>query len=178
MTSVRRDGAESPFSRWIRSHPDLDSIRERLSVTDCDYWIHQYRAHTDKIGERAIDSIMLVELKTFSAGLPFAQRDTLRIVNHVFGASFRDKSGRTRTIKARLGAEIRLVRMFGVFLLQLSGDRPDNSEEMYWHGRRVDVETLVQILRFDVDPWSLRQRSDRRHHTDANQVIPLFGSAA
>lgn len=71
MTTARRDGNETPFSEWIRAEARLDSIRERLYVTDADYWIHQYRAHRDRVGERMIDSVMLVELKTFSAGLPW-----------------------------------------------------------------------------------------------------------
>lgn len=164
MTIIRRDGFESPFSDWIRNEPRLDSIKERLSLTDVDYWIHQYRAKTDKVGDRFIDSIMCVELKTFQRNLPFAQRDTLRIVSAVTKQAFRTKDGKVRTIKVDLGNEVRHVRHFGYFMLRLHGDRPDNSEWIEWHGRSVDIDKLVDILRFKINPITLKTRSDRRHH--------------
>lgn len=164
MTTARRDGNETPFSEWIRAEARLDSIRERLYVTDADYWIYQYRAHRDRVGERMIDSVMLVELKTFSAGLPWNQRDTLKLVNEGFRKAFRNSTGRLKDVRMVFGSEVRVVHFHGAFLLRLSGDRPDKSETIEWHGRRVDLDKLVDILRFAVDPLTLRPRSLRRHH--------------
>jgi len=164
MTAMRRNGDESPFSQWIRAEPRLDSIRERLYVTDCDYWIHQYRAHRDRVGDRVIDSIMLVELKTFSADLPWNQRDTLKLVNEGLRRAFRDNRGQVKTTRMTFGSEVRLVRLYGAFLLQLSSDRPDRSEDIIWHGRRIDLETLVEVLCYKRDPQTLNIRGERRHH--------------
>jgi hypothetical protein len=133
-------------------------------VSDCDYWIHQYRAHRDRIGERLIDSIMLVELKTFGAGLPWNQRDTLKLVNEGFRKAFRNASNRLKDVRMVFGSEVRIVHFHGVFLLRLSGNRPDESDAIEWHGRRINVDKLVDILRFAVDPLTLRPRSLRRHH--------------
>ncbi len=163
MTIARRDGNESPFSAWIRSERRLDSIRERLYVADCDYWIHQYRAHHDRIGERMIDSIMLIELKTFSAELTWNQRDTLKLIGACSRRSFYDKRGNVRTVRVAV-PEVRLVRNYGPFLLQLSADRPDVSDRIIWHGRRIDLDMLVEVVSFRRNPRTLNLRSDRRHH--------------
>lgn len=164
MTSVRRDGNEAPFSDWIRNHPSLHSIRERLSVMDADYWIHQYRAKSDKIGDRKIDSIMCVELKTFERDLPYAQRDTLRLISAMYRQVAYTKDGKIRTMRLDMGNEIRTVRMYGYFVLRLERDRPDKSRWIEWNGRQIDEEMLVDILRFQRDPRTLNPRSDRRHH--------------
>src|SRR5690606_24918959 len=136
---------DSPFGAWIRSNPDLDSIRARLSVSDCDYWIHQYRAHHDRCGIRAVDSIMLVELKTWRADVRFAQRDTLHLVDQLLRMSTTRADGRRRTVRTNglATGEQRIVRCFGVHTLRLSSDRPDRSEEIYWDGHRITEEMLV-----------------------------------
>ena len=168
MTAPRRDGNASPFDRWIRAEPKLDSIKERLYICDADYWVHQYRSHSDRVGDRAIDSIMLVELKTYSADLPWNQRDTLKLINEGFRRAFLTKDNRVRTQRMRFGPEVRWVRIYGVFLLQLSADSPDKSESMLWHGRRIDIETLIEILAFQRNPRTLNRRGERRHHKAAN----------
>lgn len=164
MTTLRRDGNPSPFEAWTRSEPRLDSISARLSITDCDYWIHQYRAHRDRVNWRIIDSIMLVELKTFSAELPYSQRDTLRLVAEVCRRSCLTNGGRVRTHRITTMNEVRLVRFYGVFLLQLSSDRPDTSDNITWHGKPIDINKLVDVLSFKRNPITMNIRSERRHH--------------
>jgi hypothetical protein len=180
MTAIRRDGVEAPFSDWIRNEPRLDSIKARLAVTDRDFWIHQYRAHHDRVGARAIDSIMLLEVKAFAADCPFAQRDTLTLVHQLLtGSDLR----RARSYRRLDGPNFqrRVVRSFGVVQLRLSGDRPDRSEWMEWQGRRIDVEMLIELLTFQRDPHCPSKKLEyRRHHLPSvNQVHPtLFGEAA
>lgn len=168
MTIIRRDNADTPFGDWIRAHPGLDSIRERLCITDSDYWIHRYRSHTDKVGERAVDSIMLVEVKTNMRDVPFAQRDTLSLVNQLLRKACVGPGGRRKhvTTKGTHAGEVRRVRCYGVHLLQLSGTRPDNSETILWDRLYLTEDLLVEILRFDRDPdHPMREMELRRHHT-------------
>ena len=169
MTTARRDGNESPFSEWIRGEPGLHSIRDRICIHDTDYWIHQYRARRDRVGERMVDSILAIELKTHEARLGFAQRDTLRLVAAGMRQAFYTKDGKVRTLKIDCGNEIRIVRIYGYFLLRLQDDRPDTDGWIEWHGRQIDKETLIKILRFDIDPRTLRERSDRRHHVPSKK---------
>lgn len=164
MTARRRDGNDTPFGAWIRREPRLDSIKERLSIIDTDYWIHQYRAHTDKVGTRKIDSIMCVELKTYEAELGYAQRDTLRLVSAMYRKVNYTKDGKCRTITLNMGNEIRSIRMYGYFVLRLQTDTPE-SGWIEWDGRQIDIDTLIEILSFRRDPRTLNIRSERRHHT-------------
>lgn len=182
MTISRRDkNEETPFGAWIREHPGLDSIRERLCVTDSDYWIHRYRAHTDKVGERAVDSIMLVEVKTNLREVPFAQRDTLLLVNELLRMVCVRPDGRRRyvTLRGSNPGETRRVRCYGVHLLQLGGTRPDDGGVILWDRQYLTEDLLVEILRFDRDPDHPMKSVDlRRHHTTRRAAnLVLFPSA-
>lgn len=179
MTAVRRDSSEeTPFGKWIRNHPGLDSIRERLSITDSDYWIHQYRAHRDKVGSRAVDSIMLLEVKTHSRDLPMAQRDTLYLTNQLLRIACQRSNGRRKYIRVRSSrvGETRVVRCFGVHQLILSSSDPANSATILWDGRVITGDMLVETLRFDRDPDDpSKQLTYRRHHTSLRaRVMQLF----
>ena len=177
MTTARRDNSDTPFGDWIRRHPALDSIRDRIAVTDSDYWIHRYRAHSDKVGERAVDSIMLLEVKTNQRDIPLAQRDTLVLVNQLLRRTGKrpDKRRRHVMLKGIQPGELRRVRCYGVHLLQLSSDRPDNSAVIFWDRRVINEQILVEVLRFDRDPdHPTKQIQLRRHHTSkksANLVL-------
>lgn len=186
MTAVRRDGVESPFNAWVRSHPELESRGNRLSITDSDLWCHRYSMRDERHRESsndvrdAVDSIMLVEVKTFLRDVPFAQRDTLTVIDALLRmASTRKSDGRRMHVKisdARLGGrKVRRVRCFGVHLLELSGDRPDNSETIMWdHRSYLHEEALIELLRFDRDPDSPMKCLDTRRHHVMRAPNPTF----
>lgn len=176
MTTIRRDGNESPFSAWVREHPELDSICNRLSVTDSDLWCHRFSERNERRRQAsadirdALDSVMLVEVKTFSADESYAQRDTLTVVDALLRMACSDKNGKRISVTIRDGRlrnrTDRRIRCFGVHLLQLSNDRPDNSERILWDRRHfLREEHLVELLRFERDPDSpMRKLDTRRHH--------------
>jgi len=164
MTTPRRDGCDSPFSDWIRNEDRLHSIRERLCVVNCDYWIHKYVPRRDRGPEQMLDQIMQFELKCWEAELPYAQRDTLRLVAAGMRQAFYRKDGRVKTFPVPDGGQIRHVQCYGIFLLALEHDRPDRGGWIAWHGRRVTLDQLIEILSFKRDPRTLRVRDDRRHH--------------
>ena len=171
MTADRRDSAGTPFGAWLREHPDLDARTNDLSATDCDMWIHKYRLRDEESKSRAaIDHLMLVEVKCFNANLPYAQSDTLNVVDLLLRHAT-VQNGRRRPIKiddrrtGRAGAT-RQVRWLGAHVLQLSADRPDNSDAIRWDGKHaLNEQTLVEILRFNRDPDHHSQPlNTRRHH--------------
>lgn len=179
MTTPRRDGGDSPFSAWIRNEPRLDSIKERLCVVDCDYWIHQYVPRQDRWSAQMLDQIMLVELKPFQSRLSYAQRDTMRLVSACIQQVFYKKDGRVRTLRVKDGAETRRVQCFGTFLLTLEHGRPDTGGWIAWHGRKVSLDELIEILSFKRDPRTLRARDNRRHHAPPPaQRFPEFEEAS
>ena len=83
-----------------------------------------------------------------------------------------------RTVAAGIGGGGRFarsgvvtVRYLGVYVLAFSGSGPLDSDEIRLFrvgdqvGKRIDLETLEGILRFDVDPATLRPIDYRSHHS-------------
>lgn len=171
--------AETLFGRWIRNNPLLDS-RSGYVVTDQDYWIHRYK--TDH--GREFQLIMLVEIKTMGADLTPSQTDTLHIVNQVMRnrnqtptKKLRFQAGTTSRISVKsvmLGHDVN-VKAFGMHVLTFSGLGPDDSDWIKWDQRLIDPETLTALLRFDLDPDTLKPIDIRSHHRSARtQVLPLL----
>lgn len=189
MTATRRDGDETPFSQWLREHPELDSHVERLSATDCDMWVHRYSARDERAREAAldvrdaIDSIMLVEVKTHAKSVPYAQRDTLTVVDALLRMSCMLPSGRRKHVTISDGRlsnrSTRRVRCFGVHLLVLSGARPDQSEEIRWDRSFLHETHLLELLRFERDPdFPSKSLDTRRHHIVRREpTLQLFENA-
>ena len=195
MTVARRDGNEPPFNQWLREHPELESLGNRISATDSDIWCHRYSLRDEKKRQQSSDvrdtqdSIMLVEIKSHSHPMPYAQRDTLTVVDALLRMSCMRPDGRRIAVKiddARLGGRrVRQVRCFGVHLLQMSDSRPDNSEKMLWDNRFFPQEThLIELLRFERDPDApSRLLNTRRHHAPSArlhtaQLFPITGGGA
>src|SRR5262245_9562331 len=81
-----RPPAEDAFNQWVRRHPELASSAGFL-VTDVDLVLHQYRDMTDQCGDRTVQLLMFVEVKTNGAAPSPSQDDTL----HVFGQVLRNQ---------------------------------------------------------------------------------------
>lgn len=125
-----------------------------------------------------VQCVMQLELKTHGSELTEAQRDTLYIANQIMRnrrqtptKNLRHQAG-TAPLKAysTMSGHNVHVRNFGVQLLRLSGTSPDDSEHIWWgKGREIEIETLIQLLRFDLDPDTLRPLDLRRHHPNPQQ---------
>jgi len=180
VTAIRRDRTESAFSAWLRSEPRLDSRSARLSVQDVDFWIHKYRASRDTRGSRSVDHMMLLEVKTHGRRVDFAQRETLGLARRLLDSKFVfNDNERVRTTKLTMNNEVREVKFYGYFALELSEGCPLTSETIRWHGRVIDLEVLIEVLDFARHPRTLRPLQDRRHQPPgAKQLHPdLFVGA-
>lgn len=183
MTTERRDGQESPFSAWVRSHPELDSRGNKLSITDSDMWVHRFSERNGKKRQASndvrdlVESIMMIEIKTHLKDVPFAQKDTLSVID-AFIRSNTIVNGRRRHSSLIVNGRRRTARVFGIYLLVMSGDRPDNSEIIRWNNScNISEQYLIQLLRFERDPDAPHKELDTRlHHTMRKpRVIDLFG---
>ena len=102
-----------------------------------------------------------------------AQKDTLRLIAAMYRKLNYTKDGKCRTLRLDMGNEIRSVRMYGYFVLRLESHAPDRGW-IEWDGRQVDLDSLIDVLSFKLDPRTLRPRSDRRHHTAGKTHPDMF----
>jgi hypothetical protein len=170
---------ETSFGRWIRNNPQLDS-KDGFCVIDQDYWIHRYKTY----GNRAFQLLMMVEIKTWNAALSKAQQDTLHMANQVMRNRRQTPTSKvqwqagnsiTKTYSVMANMEVNL-RVYGVHVLRFSGLGPDDSDKIYWDEVLIDKEKLTGLLRFDIDPDTLRPLDLRSHHgTILNKEPHLVG---
>jgi len=160
---------EDPALSWIRSHPSLDSFREGLTITDKDLIVHRYKTSFG----RGFQCIMSVEIKTFNRRMSESQRDTL----HMWNQFLRNRKttptkkkvmqieGLDRVYSVKNQRWVK-VKAFGAHLLRLSRSTPDDSDEIMWDKEFIDLNVLIEILRFDRDPDTLEKMDWRKHHVD------------
>lgn len=186
---------EQPIDAWIRNHPDLDSRKDGIVITDGDKFVHRYHVRT-KGGwsDRSVQYFMLLELKTFGADESLSQADTHSMFNQLMrtvawrfqrGQSGRFPSGHphnVRTVKVYSQFSQAYVQVinYGKHTLKLSGSTPEDSDSISWdgkthtpNGKKIDPELLVQILRFDLNPDSLMP-NDHRRHKRITKELDLF----
>ena len=169
---------ETMFGRWIRGNKELDSAKG-YCVTDQDYWIHRFKID----GNRGFQCIMMVEIKTHGAELSDAQRDTLWLIDQITRNRRQTPTKQSMRVQAGIGpSTVRSIiakgevtlKAFGAHVLTFSGLGPDDSEWIKWNGKTITVDVLTQLLRFDLDPDTLKPIDLRNHHrTHENSVMAL-----
>lgn len=182
-----RVSSEQPIKAWIRGHGDLDSRQACLCIGDCDLWVQKYgiRAHHTGI-DRSVMYIMLVEVKTHGRTLDDPQRELLGIVSELLRTKpYKEQRADGRFITGH-GQNVRVVRSYargrrpiqlhcyGVHVLTLSGSTPEDSKRITWDLAEVTKEQLVGILRYDLDPDTLRPIDHRSHKKRTADMPALF----
>jgi hypothetical protein len=69
------------------------------------------------------------------------------------------------------------VKSFGYFTLVFSETGPQDSEWIEWNGKRIDTDTLKQIVGFEIDPITFKSMDEllRIHHKkNGDDWLPLF----
>ena len=168
MTTQRRDGGaeETPFGKWVRAQDDLDSISECLTVNDVDMMFHKYRIELDGIGPRKVQLMLDLEVKTFDRMPSSDQRQTLFFHHQLLSST-------GPLLDSRNGGQAS-VWHFGFFVLSMSGLHPGEPDPCLMWCRfdevgklfpvPISVQSLKEILRFDIRPDTLEPISLRRHH--------------
>ena len=168
VTTHRRDGGaeETPFGKWVRAQDDLDSISQCLTVNDVDMMFHKYRIELDGIGPRKVQLMLDLEVKGFERMPSSDQRQTLFFHHQLL-------ANKGPLLDSRNGGEAS-VWHFGFFVLSMRGLHPGEPNPClkWWRFNEVgkllsipiSVESLKEILRFDIRPDTLEPISLRRHH--------------
>jgi hypothetical protein len=167
MTINRRYGEDTSFGRWMRDRKDLEShpLAAAFTANDVDWIFHRYKTHVDAIGTKEVQCLMFVEVKTHMAVPRAAQRETLFFINQ--------RLNYDGELKKLDGTQI-VARFFGVHVLCLENDYPEDSAKMCWSSfdksgnfkwyTIKSVEALVSLLKFDVHPDTFCLNPLRRHH--------------
>ena len=68
--------------------------------------------------------------------------------------------------RSQAGLKRGVVTLFyhGFHCVRFDGTYPLDSKVILWDNRTINTETLVGLLRFDIDAGTLRPREDRSHH--------------
>jgi hypothetical protein len=140
MTKQRKDGIPQPTD-WTRGIDRLPS--QIYSLTDVDLVVHRHFPRNTQL-------LMLVEQKAFNAVVGFAQRDTLLILHQLLSVA---NGGWVRTQRG----EQAQVMYFGLHILTLSHRTPQTSQTILWNDFPVSLDELIRILRFDIDPRTVRK---------------------
>lgn len=176
----RRTSAEDDFGQWVRA-----TCGNLLSVNDVDYIVHRFTPCDDRRGQRIVQYLMLVEKKTHCAQCQPAQRDTLVITDQLLRTQprrgHRERNGRFRSgivnefrpVQSTFNGGSVLVISFGVHLLRLEGTRPDDGGWITWDHKPVSESQLVMLMRFDLNPDSLRPMEHRRRKRGVKQTGQL-----
>lgn len=172
--------AETAFERWMRNHESMDSRIEGIVRFDCDVVLHRYLQKIDKAGTRDIQCLMLIEVKSRGADVAASQEDTLSMLSQVLrnrrrnrhqsklGRHAEDRIAPCRTYSKKLRRKVTLWS-FGIHLLQMAHDSPEDSEWMTWDRTTpIDQDRLLKILRFEIDPDTLRPIDWRRRYSAFN----------
>jgi hypothetical protein len=180
MTRIRVYGTDFAALQWLRSRPGLDSRRERLSIPDVDLVVHRYRDRTSKNPKYRVDNVMLLETKAHADGPQlgtFAEHDTFGLLNALWNSRVKHHShGVIRSYPVNFCGERRRVRWWGVHVWAMSGDRPDNSREMWWDQvpSSISVDTLERLIKFEIDPFTFAPVDYRDHHENESAIKPLI----
>lgn len=170
MTAKWRDKSQpqAGFMAWLRSNTSLDSTAQGLVAVDVDAWIHKYKT----AGDRRYQFVMLVEIKEHGAQPNPFQRDTLHIINQLL----RNRRNTKEQWNAA-GSHPRIAKCYsimnkgtvhvlgyGAHLLQFSGDGSNPERSLIlWDRKPISVTQLEQLLRFELDPDTLRKIDHRPH---------------
>lgn len=176
MARDRLFGSDVPFCAWMRRQEELpsDGATCGFAATDVDVLVHRFKENADGLGTRAIQAMMLLEVKTRGAPPTDSQRDTL--FKHMCCLKNR------KAIRNEAG-RIEYVRHFGVSFLVLEGTDPEDSAGMQW-GRfdlksdaqrirwcDVTVPQLLALLRFEIHPDDFKNRNPFRRHHKTREII-------
>ncbi len=118
---------EAAFNSWCRLN--LRDAQHGLCLSDLDLCAFRWDQ----------GRLALAEVKTRGGTLPFAQKDLLHVLDQLLAAGA--AAGPVETARGR-----RTVDYRGLYLVQLSGTTPENSEQILVNGAPVTKDQLARLL--------------------------------
>lgn len=165
--------AETDFERWFRNNKNLDSKTAGIVRYDLDVLLHKYKNTSDRIGDRTIQCLMFIEVKTFFAEPSPAQSDSLFLFDQILrnrrpninsGVRRQTQSQITKAYSQMMKKDIAL-KMYGGHLLQMNASCPVSSTMILWDRKIINVEILEELLRFERNPDNFNSFLDDRRRS-------------
>lgn len=175
---------ETAFGRWLRDQGKKELKPEDGHIFyDVDLLGTLWIAHTykDKNYGKDLQFLMAIEVKTFGAEPDPAQRDTLNILGQVMRNRKETPNKKNPYIQmnpilnevwSTLSKKRIRIKLFGTHLLQFSGAGPEDSNYILWDRKKINIDQLIKLLKFKIDPDILRPLDLRIHHR--KEEPPLF----
>ena len=140
---------------------------------DLDHIVHRY---TFPQYGRNLQAVMIIEVKTY---VDFTKKELIRVQQadslHLINQLFRNRrtnihkkakwqAGTSGVWAFSLYAKRNvMVRFYGVHGLYFSGAGPEDSDRIDWDCTKINIITLKRLLRFEIDPDTLRDIDTRVH---------------
>lgn len=173
---------ETAFARWVRNEPELYShlgyCFSDIDVNSFLYIVHKYRTQH----EREIQYLMMLEVKIFSGDVKESQRETISFISQIFRNrketptkknNRRQLNPTINKLYSTLSKRFIIPKLFGFHLLQFSETGPEDSNLIKWdHIWTISKEKLIKLLKFELDPDTLKPMDLRIHHKP--EIFPLF----
>lgn len=178
---------EDGWKKWIRNNNNLDSLVHGISIMDTDMWVHKFGKRRGRVGgwDRDVQYLMKIEVKTHGVDVTDAQRDTINAVDVLLRTKpfkeFRDSGqlapghkDNVRTVTSMFSGRPVQIICHGVHVLRMSGNTPGVSDSdpngwIEWDGRSITAKQLEKLLRYELDPDSLRPMEHRQHKRQSEQ---------
>ncbi len=138
-TRSRGDNGDTPFGKWLRTHPELDSRITGLDVENIDYTLFLYiRGYLRLIEEK-------MKYDNFST---LAQRDTHGVLDQIcqFACSHPDF-----TAKRAIAGRVEKITYGGYHLVQFEKTNPDDGG-VRLNGMPVTKEQFLLFLQGEWEP--------------------------
>lgn len=193
---------EPLWKQQLRNHPGLDSEEFCLSFGDCDVIMYRYgRRYSPERGrnpingqllDRSVRWHMIVEVKCHDAEPGQGQDErhwvTTELLTTHRWSNERDPQtgqfldGHDQNVRRvfldmppQFGGEKKvMILSYGVHLLQMSGHDFKSSSTVRWDGKVISKEELVEVLRFDRHPVTLKPVLTDRMHKKENTTPTLY----
>ena len=139
------------FRYWVGEHCATPS--SGLAVGDFDLTFHKFKNTKDNLGERRVEHIMVVEIKTGCESLGPAQRDTLSVFNGALNEMV-PVNGNPIAVHSRPGfirKGHKKIVWHGVHLLRVPKELASGCQ-FFWDNHKIEADVLAEVLEFYRDP--------------------------
>lgn len=165
------------FKDWVGRF--CAKSKDGLCVSDFDLVFHRFRISKDALGQRDVEHLMVVEVKTENETLGAPQRDTLSAANAIFNAMI-PVDGKPIKVQSRPGfirAGTKKLIWHGAHLLRVPA-KESTFGPFWWDAKPIESGKLIGVLNFELDARHPYNKLDIERRHKAASVKELIGQSS